>query len=367
MGLLPITGRVGSLQTTPVQGKAPSGVTRAFQDGLGERFLLTDPESGDVLELLRLVPHFTTIAGFGPAVNRQAKFLSSFEHFAFSKIRRVEPMQSTQDNIVILSERIPGIRLAGLLRQIQHSGQAIDVSVALGLARYLLAAVETLHVQGSDAVHGAIGPERVMVTPQGRLVLLEYILGPAFRTLELNRQELWNRFRIAAPSSAGLPRFDQRTDIAQVGLVALALVLGRAINADEFPFKVGDLVASATEYIGASGRQPISGKLRAWLTRALQLDARWSFATAAEAGRALDQLTSVHGYRTAPRAIESFLARYQGQSVAGQPSAAAVTAAPKFATLSPPAQPAARPAVDPKAADVSRLPGLRRLFKLTGN
>lgn len=352
-----------------LQPKGLSGVTRSFQDGLGERFLLTDPESGDVLELLRLVPTFTAIAGFGPAIVKQAKQLEGFEHFAFARVRRVEPLQSAQDSILILSDRIPGIRLSGLLRQVQYSGQAIDVPVALGLTRYLLSAIETLHVQGSDAVHGALGPERVVVTPQGRLVILEYILGPALRSLELNRPELWNRFRIAAPSSAGLPRFDHRTDVAQVGLVALALVLGRAIQAEEFPFKVGDLLASATEYVGPAGRQPISGKLRAWLTRALQLDARWSFGSAAEAGRALDQLTSAHGYRTAPRAIESFLARYQGQTVTGQLSAAAVSSPPRFTTLSPPASGSPTPplAKSPQAPEASRLPGLRRLWKIASS
>ncbi|MBI1874389.1 MAG: hypothetical protein HYS05_10965 [Acidobacteria bacterium] len=349
------------------QPKGLSGVTRSFQDGLGERFLLTDPDSGDVLELLRLVPTFTAIAGFGPAVIKQAKQLEAFEHFAFAPIRRVEPLQSTQDSILILSDRIPGIRMSGLLRQVQHSGQAIEVPVALGLTRYLLSAIETLHVQGPDAVHGAIGPERVVVTPRGRLVILEYILGPAFRTLELNRPELWNRYRIAAPSSAGLPRFDHRTDVAQVGLVALALVLGRALQADEFPFKVGDLLASATEYVGPAGRQPISGKLRAWLTRALQLDARWSFGSATEAGRALDQLTSVHGYRTAPRAIESFLARYQGQTVTGLLSAAAAGAPPKFISQPPSASTPRPPAKSPPASEASRLPGLRRLWKIAGN
>lgn len=294
-----------------------SGVIRSFQDGLGERFLQNDPESGTVLELLRLDPLFTTVPGFAQAVAAQVRSVATFEHFAFGRIRRVDLPQSPDENIVIVSDRVPGIRLTALLRLLQHAGQAIEAPVALGLARYLLSAVEALHRHAPDAVHGALGPERIIVTPQARLVILEHALGPALRLLELHRPELWQRFRISSPPSTQLPRFDQRADVFQIGMVALALVLGRAIQPEEFPTRLGELITTATEYTGPSGRRPLSTPLRTWFLRTLQLDARWSFGSAREAGHALDRLTASQGYRVSPAAIEAFLARYQGQALAG--------------------------------------------------
>jgi hypothetical protein len=110
--------------------------------------------------------------------------------------------------------------------------------------------------------------------------------------------------------------------VAQIGLVALALILGRAIQPEEFPTRLGDVLAAATEYAGPSGRLPLSAPLRAWLLRVLQLDARWSFGSVSEAGRALDRLMAQNGQRPSPGAIEAFLHRYQGQAVTSAPAGA---------------------------------------------
>jgi hypothetical protein len=138
--------------------KGPTGVIRSFQDGLGERFLLNEAESGTVLELLRLDPHFTTVPGFAQALVTQVRAFERFEHFAFARIRRVEVPTASDECLSLVSERVPGIRLAALLRLLHHSGQAVEVPIALGLTRYVIGAIEALHAHAPDAVHGALGP-----------------------------------------------------------------------------------------------------------------------------------------------------------------------------------------------------------------
>ena len=156
-----------------------------------------------------------------------------------------------------------------------------------------------------------IAPERLIVTPNARLIILEHVLGAAIEQLQFGRDRLWQEFRVAMPPSAGLPRFDHRADVTGMGLVSLALILGRPLRTDEFPHRIPDLLNEARERSALGEEQPLSPPLRSWLERSLQIDVRRSFASAPEAMAALEEVVSDEGmYVAAPVALETFLSRY---------------------------------------------------------
>jgi hypothetical protein len=168
-----------------------------------------------------------------------------------------------------------------------------------------------LHQNARDVCHGALGPERIIVTSNARVVIVEYVLGAAVEQLAYSRERLWRDLRIAVPSGAGVARLNHRADVMQIGMVAMALVLGRPLGDDDLK-SLPSLLGSATENSALGGREPISEPLRRWLSRALQLDSRSSFESALEAQLALDDVLSGEaGYIAAPIALESFLARYE--------------------------------------------------------
>src|SRR5439155_26077007 len=156
----------------------------------------------------------------------------------------------------------------------------IELDAALCLVRQLVPAVAILHETARDASHGALGPERLVVTPTGRLVIVEYVLGSALEQLLFTRERYWTELRIALPRVAGLPRFDHLTDVTQVGVTALSLILGRTLRDDEYPGRVGDVVASAMATTANGETEALPAGLRSWLQRALQLDSRNSFPSA---------------------------------------------------------------------------------------
>ncbi|MGH9146236.1 MAG: PEGA domain-containing protein, partial [Vicinamibacterales bacterium] len=183
-----------------------------------------------------------------------------------------------------------------------------------------------LHQNARDVAHGALGPERIVVSPHARLVIVDYVLGAALEQLRYSHERYWKEFRIALPRSAGLPRFDHRADVTQIGIVALSLILGRPLKEDEYPARIGDVVASATAMSALGGREPVTPALRAWLARTLQIDLRNSFTSALEAQAALDDvLSDDSGYIAAPVALEAFLARYHA---CAEPSARPLAPAP---------------------------------------
>lgn len=291
--------------------RSMSPIVPSFCDGLGERFLQVDKTSGEALEMLRLRAELTEVPSFEFALRERVGRLANFRHAYYGRVRRVDRVTDGADGLVVVYEHTPGARLSEILAVAERDDLGLDINAALFLIRQLVPAVAMLHQNARDVSHGALGPERIVVTPHARLVILEYVLGSALEQMHYSHDRLWKDFRVAVPASAGLPRFDHRADVTQIGIVALSLVLGRPLREDEYPRRIAEVLANATEISTMGKRQPMSAALRNWLGRALQIDYRQSFHSAIEAQSALEVLlTDESGYIAAPIALETFLARY---------------------------------------------------------
>lgn len=282
-----------------------------FSDGLGERVVAADGATGELLQILRLRATLTSVPSFEFALRERTARLANFRHAYYVRVRRVDRAMAPTSALAIVSDHLEGTRLSDILRVAEDKQLQIDINAALCLIRQLVPAVAVLHENARDVAHGLIAPERLIVTPNARLVIVEHVLGAAIEQLQFGRDRLWQDFRVAMPPSAGLPRFDHRADVTGMGLVALALILGRPLAADEYPHRIPDLLDEARERSALGDEQPLSQALRTWLSRALQIDVRRSFASAPEAMAALDEVVSDDGmYVAAPVALETFLSRY---------------------------------------------------------
>lgn len=260
----------------------------SFRDGLGERTLIVESSSGDILEALWLCPALSTNFAVERALRERVGRLIEFRHAGYARIWRLEGEAGSPAGLSLVSERPRGMRLAEMLQGIEEGRFVYDFQVARSLVGQLVSAVASLHRVGRDVAHGTLGPERLVVTPHAHLVVVEHVLGPALEHLELTRTLLWHDYRVAIPTAAGMPRLDQRADALQIGVVALALILGRRFHQDDFPARLPDLVDEACQPLAGQERPPISRAFGAWLVRALQLDLRHSFQSAIEAHASLD-------------------------------------------------------------------------------
>lgn len=206
----------------------------SFADALGSRFWATDPD-GSAVEFFRLSLPFSSGTAAEARLVARASRLSTFSHPGFAPIRRIERVPGAADQLAIVSTAVPGVRLSDLLRRGAEKGITPSPGVVRNLGRQIVRAMADFHRAFPDLAHGALGPERVVVGPDGRAVIVEYVLAPALELLGMNRVAFWRTFRIAVPPSAGAVRFDQVTDVVQLGMVMLALVLGRPIGRDEYP------------------------------------------------------------------------------------------------------------------------------------
>lgn len=277
----------------------------AVDDGFGRRTRGTDPDTGDEVELLELSPALVEHAGFVSALGERVARFATVRHASYVHLKRLD--RPAADRLLLVSESTAGWRLSQMLTASSVAGQPIDITVAIGLLRQLLPAVALFGRHNRDAAIGALGPERLIVTPQGRLVIAEHAFGPALEKLNLGRERLWREFRVCMAPSAGLPRANPRADVHAIGVVALSLLLGRGLAEDEYPAALPALLAAARESRDGD-RTPLSAPLLAWLSRALQLEIAAAFQSPHEAQVAFESvLASDRAYVTSSRAVDEWV------------------------------------------------------------
>src|SRR5436190_11706048 len=286
----------------------------AFVDGLGERHNILDPSGSETLEVLCVRDELAAVPSFEFALRERVSRLATFRHSSFVRVRAVERLTDRHATLAVVSDAVAGIRLSDLLVQAAERRVNLDINSALCLIRQLVPAITALHEHARDIqgfAHAAIAPERRLVTPNVHLLVVEYVMGAALEQVRYPPDRYWHDLRIAVPKTTNLPRFDYRVDVAQIGIVALSLILGRLVRDEEYPARVGDVVASTWAISARGGFEPLPPGLRGWLGRALQLEPRTAFATAAEARAELEKLLGDSEHLAAPASLVAFLERFQ--------------------------------------------------------
>lgn len=253
----------------------------SFADAFGHRQLVFDPTAGTSLEVLKFSDLFAKSPEFETALRERTDALKHVHHPSLGTVHRVE---RDGEALLLLSKHTPGRRVAEL--QAKAQGPAF----ALELIRLVTPLLATLEKAGPKMSHGAISADRIVVTRDGRLVVVEHVLGSAINALKLSRQQLAEIGVIVPPGLPGAdpsqPVLDSRADIAQLAFLALSLLLGRPLVAADYPDKVSGLL---DEFVMAAGSPMLAAKMRSWLERSMQLSPK-SFASAAEATEAAKDL-----------------------------------------------------------------------------
>jgi PEGA domain len=326
----------------PAIARTPSSTPVAFQDGLGQRRLSVSVNN-EPLELLALREELTAVSSFEFALRDRVSRLSSFQSEHYGRVRGVERIGKTGTTLAIVSEHVQGVRLSEILAFAESRLLPIETNAALCLIRQLIHALALLHQKMPDVCHGTVGPERIIITPQARLVLVEHVLGAALDQLHYTHEQYWTTLRIPLPRTGSGPQFDRRSDITQAGVTALALIIGRPIAEDDYPARIAEMAGGTWTLSAAGAIEPLPAALRDWLMRAIQLDPRNPFPSALEAWAELDRVLHYSDPIAEVAALKSFLTRYHARVGADS----APTASPAPASMPAPAAP--RPTAVPSA------------------
>jgi PEGA domain-containing protein len=287
-----------------------------FKDGLGSRVRAAD-QGGDAVEHLQLAQE---IAAQESALRDRVGRLINFRHARYVRLRGVDRAKTGNKPLVVAYDALDGHRLSSVLETLPKVSLSLEVDVALQIVRDLLPAIGILH-DSRKVTHGCIAPERLVYTSQQRLVIVDHGLGAALQRMNVPRKKLWDQYRIASPAP-NKALFDEKMDVVQIGLVALALLLGRPLADDEYPGQVKRLILSVKESSSRIGSRPIGPELRRWLERATGVDEAQTFASIKEAQDAFETVVAVDRYGPTAGAVKTFFTRYEEVAARLRPAAA---------------------------------------------
>ena len=276
-----------------------------YEDGLGRRTLEFDRETGGMLERLHLRPELWAFEAF---LRERVLLATVLDRERFARHRGIE--RDDRNVLTVISQFVAGNRLCDLLEAATSlpadEATSPSVDAALGFLLDALPALGSLH-QTTGVAHGTFGPGRIVLTHDGRVVILDAVFGPAIERLQLNRRRLWLELGLATPDAAGPARLDIAADVAQASLVAMMIVLGRPLRDNEYPDGVATLLTEVIEIAQIRGGDRFASGLQTFLSRVLPLSTQQPHASAEEAAAEVQQVAGEIGVARCRAALAAFV------------------------------------------------------------
>jgi hypothetical protein len=270
----------GALSSSPKP--LASWYAQGLSDALGDRLLMFDNSDAPSLELLRFRPDFAQVPGFESALRERVQRLVQFRHPAFARVRSVQRLEPDHD-LALISNCTPGKRLSEVLHQMRGP------AVAAALIQQLGPALALLQQHDKGGAHGVLSPARIVVSPEGRLTIVEHVIGPAIEALALRGDQLASLGIALPPGSNHRTRaLDVAGDWYQLGLITVAVLVGRQLTSGELP-NLASLLDAPARSSGRGDATVLSPFMREWLARALQISGS-RIESGAEAADVLDEL-----------------------------------------------------------------------------
>jgi hypothetical protein len=270
----------------------PRLYTPGFNDVLGDRRLMLENTNAAMAEQLRFKREFSDAVGFEVAIRQRIDELAPLHDPSVAIVRRVEWLGGN-DGLALVSSHVAGRRLSEMFKEVTGPAFAFE------FIRQLAPALAAIQAQGAGVAHGLLTPERIIVTREGRLVIVEQVLGSAFELLQLPASRLRSEFGLALPEGEEPVALDARLDVIQLGFTALSLLAGQRLDPAQYPDEIPMLLETHARVDSLAAAQ-----LRLWLEGALQLNRRpfdRPFDTAQDAYEAFEELSQELG----PHAPES--------------------------------------------------------------
>jgi hypothetical protein len=150
-----------------------------------------------LIEHLRLRREFSESPEFESALRARVARVGRLTHPAFATVLSVE---RTAAGLAVISKYPSGRRLSELA--------PIDngLTLALDLIRHVTPALAALHEAGGGQGHGALSLQRIVVTRDNRLIVVEHAFASALESQRLSKLRLTNRPGRAGPGDR--VRFD---------------------------------------------------------------------------------------------------------------------------------------------------------------
>lgn len=310
------------LRASPGTAGLEPGYSGGLSDGLGDRLTFETNSGTTTSELLRIRPELGDAPGFEDALRASVEALGCLDP-SLATVQTAERIEQL-GGLVLVSAHQCGRRLSEVMPH------ASSVALAVALITEVGPALAVLHRLGH--AHGTLTPDRVVVSRDGRLMVLEHVFGAALGGLALPADRLRLVAGIAVPDIRhDRVKIDARLDVIQLGFIALALSTGQSLKPSDYPRHVGVIL----DHFSRVSPEAAAG-FRPWLERALQVgdrpfaDGAEALAAARELPRTLSEIDGATPLGWPSQAIDDL-----GPAEEDEPTAAFETTAPAERNAAP--------------------------------
>lgn len=248
--------------------------------GMGEVYEAADRHLDRTVAVKVLRPELAADRRFLTRFRREARTAAGLGH---PGIVAVHDIAESDGLVFIVMELVPGVTLGQLARR----EGPIDPARATRLVADAADALAHAHDRG--VVHRDVSPSNVMVTPSGRVKVLDFGIARAARGSGAVRSGSDARGTLAyvAPEQANGEGGDQRADVYALGAVLYELLTGRPPFEGGSTRQVAELVRHRPPAHLRSLRRDVPAALEDVVTRCLAKDPSTRYPTADRLARAL--------------------------------------------------------------------------------
>lgn len=185
--------------------------------GMGEVYLATDTKLDRCVALKLLPESVSTSPDARERLIREAKAASKLNH---PNILTIYAEEEADGQDLIVMEYVPGVTLAELIKR-GEVGLSDAIEIALQIAEGLQAA------HAGEVIHRDIKPANIVLTPGGRVKIMDFGLATWRGTKERNKENtVSGTIAYASPEQVQARDLDHRTDIWSFGVLFYEMVAG---------------------------------------------------------------------------------------------------------------------------------------------
>lgn len=194
-----------------------------------------DIETGHPVAIKILKPEYGADAAFSEAILAEFTNAKRLRH---ANIALVHDAWRERGTIVAVTEFVRGINLKDRIRRVAPFPLAVSMDILLACTQ----ALQFAHENG--IVHGDIRPDNILITPDGRVKLTDFGIGPAVAaSSKIQLNALPQAATYMAPEVAeGKPQ-DNRSDLYSLGCLAYEMLSGSV------PFEADSPLALAVKHL----------------------------------------------------------------------------------------------------------------------
>ena len=253
-----------------------------FRDSFGEREVGIDAD-GSPIELVRLVREFAPAES--ALAGRVAALAKADLPCVGRPLRLEHDDQKKRPRLVLVSERVAGVRLSEAMTRGASRSVVPDIGAAMYVLRRLFTMASALE-KASRVSHFVIAPERVVITPRAEVVIIEAALAAGAEALA--ETGTFPKSLKLALSGVGHKKHGVRLEIARIARLGVAMMIGRGIEATETVDALSAVLNEVGDVAAIRAGDAFAASMRGWLEQALTIEAGVSFASFQKAGEALE-------------------------------------------------------------------------------